>query len=201
MTSGTRKPKGETPSAKPRASAASSKAQPKPTPRNGGGRRPVDSKTRARVVKLATTLDPAGKRRSRNAIAKLVGLSSSTVSRIVAEEVPGFDWTAKAAAVAASAAAQYDAKAERIWLSEHVLDEAKRILAKFTAPHVKVLSYQGSGYDHHLAGPESGDVKNYAIALGILIDKHAMLTKFDTDDRDLAAVDQWLEHLGEGVAA
>jgi len=155
------------------------------------GRAPVDPKTRARVVELAKVLPPM----SRNAIAREVGISSSTVSRIVAAELPEHSW-GRVATKAATEAKLVDLKAARAELATDVLAEARAILAKFQAPHVKVLNHQGVGYDHPMAGPESGDVKNYAIALGILLDKHLLLVRHDSDDRDLPAVDRWLAALG-----
>lgn len=184
-TSGTRKPRGKTSGDAPRP----------------GGRRPVDSKTRARVVKLATELDEAGKRRTRNAIAKLVGISPSTVSRIVAEDAPEFSWADQAAAVEATNLRSRDLKAERQTMAADIMDEARRVIAKFSAAH-EVIHWDKDGDMHRgtIDAPTSGDVKNYAIALGILIDKHLVLTKADTDDRDLAAVDQWLAAMGGDAA-
>ena len=151
----------------------------------GGGRRPVDSKTRARIRKLAR------QGMSRNAIARECEVSPSTVTRVCAEAKPpiSFDRTATAAA---TQAVVDDLKARRAEMAADVLDQARKVLDKFSAQHTVVGWYQGAAFEHVIDGPQSGDVKNYAIALGVLLDKHLVLVKHDSDDRDLPAVDQWL---------
>lgn len=182
--------------------ATSGTRKPRKTAGNGGRRVSVDAKTRAKAVELATTLDENGKRRSRNGIAKLLGISTATVSRILVEDGPeGFSWAGMAQTAVAATAVQRDLKAERQQLAQDVLDEARRVIEKMSAPHVEIGWYQGSASEHVIDGPRSGDMKNYAIALGILLDKHLVLVRADTDDRDLSAVDSWLEAMTEEGAA
>lgn len=180
-TSGTRKPRGKTSSAPPRP----------------GGRVPVDSKTRKRVVQLATTPDDAGKRRTRNAIAKLVGISTSTVSRIMVEDGPAdFSWTAAAQARTASTVAVLDAKARRQNLAGGLLDDLDKIRGMFFGDIERVHFSVTLGKSSYTSPANAGELKDLAIAFGVLVDKHLVLTRADTDDRDLAAVDQWLAAMG-----
>lgn len=160
-----------------------------PRGQRGGGRAPVDSKTRARVRKLARE----GK--GRNEIAKLCKISSSTVTRICAQARPPITFD-RTATEAATAAVVVDAKARRAQLSSDVLDSARALRNLLTAPH-EVIHWHKDGemLRGQIDKPTSGDVKNYAIALGILVDKHVALTKLDSDDRDLPAVDAWLVHV------
>lgn len=160
-------------------------------PDERASRRPVDAKTRARIEAMART-----GQHSRNAVAREFGVSPSTVSRICREATPPitFDRSATSAAVEAHAR---DLKAQRATLAQDVLDEARAVLAKFQQQHVKIGWYQGMASEHIMDGPESGDVKNYAIALGVLVDKHLVLVREDSDDRDLPAVEVFLR--GQGV--
>lgn len=167
-----------------------------------GGRRPVDSETRARVIEIAMMEDESGKRPSRNEIARLVGLSPSTVSRICAEAVPPitFDRSKTAAAVEAH---RVDLKLERARISERLAAKVNDLIDSLDKPH-EVVHWDRDGFMHRatIDRPTSGDVKNYAIAIGVFTDKHLALIRHDSDDRDLPAVDKWLEAmLGTTVVA
>lgn len=163
---------------------------------HGGGRVPIDSKTRARVIELARSIDPkTGKPMARNAIAREAGISGSTVAGICAKAVPPilFDRTATKAAVEAHT---LDLKAQRQELAQTSIDSARALYRKLTAPH-EVIHWDKDGFMHRgeIDTPTSGDIKNYAVAIGILLDKHLVLVKHDSDDRDLPAVDAWLAHV------
>lgn len=163
----------------------------KPRGQRGGGRPPVDSKTRARVRKLAR----AGK--SQAAVAREVGLSRSTVARICAEAKPPitFDRSATQAAVAAHA---IDLKAARAELAQKAIRQVHELFGMFTAEHTVTGWYEGVMSTGTIPRPTSGDMKNYATAIGILIDKHLVLIRHDSDDRDLPALDRWLEAMMTG---
>lgn len=169
---------------------------PKGTPRQGGQRRPVDAKTRARVRKLAREGNL-----SRNAIARECKISPSTVSLICAEAKPPitFDRTKTAAATEARTT---DLKAKRAEISQRAVAEVERLFTLLAAPHEVIHWDTKTGWMSRdtIDRPTSGDVKNYATAIGILLDKHLVLVKTDSDDRDLPAVDQWLEAMmGRGA--
>lgn len=159
------------------------------------GRRPVDPETRARIEALAA------EGMARNAIARELGISSSTVTKYA--PAGSFDRSASRAAVEAR---QWDARAARTALSEQVLVEARRLIELTTKPH-EITHWDRDGILHRaeIERPTSGDVRNYAVAAAVLIDKHVALVRVDSDDRDLPAVDAWLAHIAgpaaTGVAA
>jgi hypothetical protein len=132
---------------------------------------------------------------SRNAIAREVGISSSTVSRFCAEAVPPITFD-RAATKVATEAKVLDAKAHRANISQTAIEEVQRLFGMLTAAH-EVVHWDKDGFIHRatIDLPTSADVKNYATSIGILVDKHIVLTKVDSDDRDLPAVDAWLQHI------
>lgn len=170
---------------------------PKVNGQRGGGKQPIDSKTRARVRRLARE----GKH-SRNAIAKLVGISTASVTKICAESKPPITFD-RAATAAATEARGVDLKAKRAEISQLAVAEVERLFGLLTAPHEVVHWDTKTGWMSRdtIDRPTSGDVKNYATAIGILVDKHLVLVKTDSDDRDLPAVDQWLAAMMAGGAA
>lgn len=156
---------------------------------------PIDARTKARVRKLAR------EGMSRNRIAKDCGVSPTTVSRICAEAKPpiSFDRTATAAATAALVV---DLKAQRASIAAKTVEEVHRLFGLLDAPH-EVIHWDKDGFMHRgeIERPTSGDVKNYATAIGILTDKHLALIRHDADDRDLPAVDKWLNAMMAGAEA
>lgn len=152
----------------------------------GAPRRPVDAKTRARIRKLARD------GMTRNAIAREVGVSPSTVSKVCEAARPPitFDRTATAAAVEAHS---IDMKAVRAKLSEQAVERVGKLFDLLDAKHT-VFHFDKDGVmsTGTLDRPTSGDMKNYITSIGILIDKHIALVRYDSDDRDLPAVDKWL---------
>lgn len=134
-----------------------------------------------------------GVKKSRNAIAAELGISPSTVTRICQQHEPPISFDRLPMVQAAITAAKFDAKAARAEISQQTIEQARELLERFNAPH-ELTHFDKDGFIHRaqIDRPTSGDVKNYAIAIGILIDKHAALVKFDTDDADLPAVDAWL---------
>lgn len=161
---------------------------------NGGGRPPVDSKTRARVRKLARE----GK--SRNAIAREVGISTSTVTTICAAARPPITFDRKATK-AATAARVADLKAERAKIAQRLTEEVHRTLDKLTSKHtVHHFDKDGVLSTGQLDGPTSGDVKNYMTSIGIALDKILVIERHDSDDSDLPAVDKWIAFVLGGDA-
>lgn len=158
---------------------------------NGGGRRPVDSETRARIVELARlgTMSQAQ-------VAAEVGVARSTVARVCREDAPEVTWDRSKTAAAVEAHA-IDLKALRGELMAKTIQEALRVVGLLSAPH-EVTHWDRFGQLHRatIAHPTSGDMKNYAITLGVLTDKSMALSRFDSDDRELPALDRWLDALG-----
>lgn len=166
--------------------------RPRKTKPAGSGRPPVDPKTHARIA----ALHAEGK--SRNAIARELGISGSTVTRHLP---PGsFDRSRIEPAIQA---AEWDAKRARLELSKTSLVEAGRLIGLMSSPHTLThWTKDGELKRAQLDLPQSGDVRNYAVAAAVLVDKHLALIRADSDDRDLPAVDAWLEHVsGLAVAA
>lgn len=132
--------------------------------------------------------------RSVRSIAKEFGCAPSTVTRIFQRADPPIVVDRSKTAPATEARIE-DMKARRARIAEQALDEVTRIIGLLNSPHVVVGWHQGAAAEHTVDRPNPADVKNYAIALGILIDKHQQLARFDSDDRDLSAVDAWLDHI------
>lgn len=135
---------------------------------------------------------------SRNSIARAFEVSTTTITRICKAAQPPIVWDRAATKVAVEAQA-IDAKARRMAMGELILDRAQGILERMVSEHEVIGWYQGMPSTKTIDAPQAADVKNYAIALGILIDKHAMLVRFDSDDRELSAVDQWLANITDGA--
>lgn len=186
---GTHKPTRTRRAPQPEPPAAPTKPTAKKRGSGAGGAVPPEK--RARVVELATTLREDGTRWSVRAIAAEVGVAATTVRRIVKADGPeGFTW--EGALTPATAARVADGAARRAAIAERYLAEAERILDRLSAPH-ESIHWDKDGFMHrgHLDGPLSGDVRNYAIALGILTDKHLQITRADGGDADPSAVDAW----------
>ena len=165
------------------------KGQPKPP---GSGRRPVSAETRARAVELGRRFMAGEREWTRNAIARELGVSPSSVSTWchAAEPPVTFDRSASAVAVEARSA---DAKVARAELAASVLSEARRLVGLMSAPAtVHTFDRDGVLRTGTLDAPPAGDVRNYAVAAGVLVDKHLALVRQDSDDRDLPAVEAWL---------
>ena len=174
------------------------KSTSKPAARSRG--RSIDAKTRARIIELAQSDGPDGLPWSAGAIAKDCDVAQSSVTRIVKAALPDHVWRGAKLMADATDAHTDRMKAKRLDLSGKLIDRVEKLLTALDDPHTVVGWYQGFASEHVLDKPTSGDVKNYAIALGILLDKHAMLVKFDSDDRDLPAVDAWHDHMMAGGA-
>lgn len=152
---------------------------------------PVSPETRAQIIAAIK----AGK--ARNAIAREFEVSTGVVSRIASAEGLTFDRTPIAAAIEARS---IDLKAQRADLALRSINTARDLFDSIYAPHeVTHWDKEGTMHREMIDRPTAGDIRNYATAIGILVDKHAVLTRFDSDDRDLPAVEVFLR--GQGVPA
>ena len=152
---------------------------------------PVSPKTRAKIRKLAR------EGMSQTKVAAECGVSRKKVRDICAAARPPilFDRSIMQAAVSAH---QIDMKSVRMGLSEKAIVEVERLFTLFTAQHEVINWHEGIMSTGVTSGPTSGDMKNYATSIGILIDKHLILVRHDSDDRDLNAVDAWITHIRGG---
>lgn len=156
-------------------------------------RRPVDAETRKRIEAMART-----GQHSRNAVAREFGVSPSTVSRICSEATPPitFDRTATAVAVEAH---MDDMKARRAALARGMLDDVDRIRGMFFTDQRRVHMSVTMGEVEYWTPPTPGELRDLLTATGIAIDKHLVLVREDSDERDLPAVEVFLR--GQGVPA
>lgn len=157
---------------------------------NGGGRRPVDSETRQLIVRLAR------EGLSQTKVATEAGVSRSTVKRVCEEDAPDVTWDRSAVAAAVEAHA-IDMKAWRQEEAAHLLVDMRRTRQSLFGTKMERTHYSVSnGLQRWEAAATPSEMKDLAIAFGILTDKHMALARFDSDDRELPALDQWLGALG-----
>jgi predicted transcriptional regulator len=143
--------------------------------------RPVEPAVRARIIELVD----AGM--SRNAVAREVQVSPSTVSGVAASCDPPlvFDRSASAAAVAVAVAAkQADAKARRAELQLQLVDKAENFIHALDESFL-VFSFGGKENDyneHTLDGPPTGDILNLMRATSLALKEARDLRKDDDDE-------------------
>lgn len=148
-----------------------------------GGRAPVSWQKRRKVAELHA------QGYSRNRISRELGISTAIVTRIAAEAGLSFDRTITRAA---TEAVMDDLKTRRGKLAVGLLDDIDRLRPMLFESRLVVGKYDQIS----MVEPTTTDVKNLLISIGIALDKHIALTKLDSDDRDLPAVDAWLQSLG-----
>ena len=159
-------------------------AKPKPTTTNTS-RRSVDAKTRARVLELARS------GMGRNEVARESGVSADTVTRICRAAKPPVTFD-RAQTKVATEARLVDLKARRTALSTAILDDVDKMRERLFAEYlVRSVDRDGNTVEY-MALPTARDWRDTLTAIGIGIDKHIVLTRHDSDDRDLPAVDAWL---------
>lgn len=136
--------------------------------------RPVDDTTRARVRQLHTD------GWSRNAIARDIGISGSTVTGIVRSSGGSFD---RSATVEATEAARADAAERRAQLSAALLDDAHRLRAQLWKPtrHGAFGGKDNTWSEVSLEEPTFPDKRAITASVGNLIRDHVRLEHVDTD--------------------
>jgi transposase-like protein len=158
-------------------------------------RRPVDDETRGRIAAAIR-----GGASSRNAIAREFGCSPSTVTAIAREQgiEDAFDRTASAAA---TEAVEIDNRSRRVALAKGMLDDVDKLRAMLFEPVDRVHYSVTNGEVHYETAPSPDELRNLFTSIGIAIDKHLVLDRADSDDRDLPAVEIFLRGMGVGVAS
>lgn len=154
--------------------------------RHTGGAPPLSEHTQARIRKLARD------GMSRNAIAREVGVSAASVSKVCSRATPPILFN-RARTAAATEARVIDIKADRARLAERVLSKAHDLLDLIDAPH-ELTHWDKDGELHRatIDRPTAADIQRYLIGVGVATDKHLALVRHDSDDRDVPVVDQWL---------
>lgn len=149
--------------------------------------RPVEAHTRARIMAMAEDGF------SRNAIARELMISPSTVSKVAAEEEITFDRSASAAAVAAK---QADAKARRADIQLKLVDKAEDFLHSIDQPFL-AFSFGGKDNDYNervLDSPPTGDILNLMRSTSLAL-KEARDLRKDDDDEGVGEAESLLMNL------
>jgi hypothetical protein len=132
---------------------------------------------------------------SRNAIAKEIGRSGSTVS--VAAKEMGLSFERGHEVEAATKAMVADAKTKRAELMNTLLDDAARLRAQIWEPH----EYRAHGGRDFIEQrwtqeePTSADKLKLMQAATIAVDRSLRLDLHDSDTQGLPAVDAWLRDM------
>lgn len=128
---------------------------------------------------------------TRNAIAREVGISPSTVTSICAAARPPITFDRSATKVAVEAAVA-DAKARRAKLANGLLDDADKLRDMFFKDREQVHYSVTLGEQRYSTPPSPSDIREMITAFGIAVDKHLVLVRHDADDSDLPAVDKFI---------
>jgi transposase-like protein len=136
---------------------------------------PIADETRAAILADINTGT-----KSRGAIAREHGVSTTTVSKIARDA--GIDQPfSRENTEKATAAAVSDAKHRRAALASDALDGATTALAALRQRIAKMSD------------------RDLITLFGVATDKHVALNRIDSDAQGLSAVDDWLRHMmGEG---
>lgn len=131
---------------------------------------------------------------TRNGIARMLGVAQGTVTLIAQQEGidDAFD---RSASERATEAARLDMAAWRANFAKRLALRADLLEDAFDGQQTSVMGgKEGAEVITHAA--TSTDVRNLMTALGIAVDKIAVLTR--DDNQGVAAVDAWLHSLGVG---
>lgn len=162
---------------------------------NGGGRPPVDPKTRAKI--RASARKPGA---TRNGVAREHGVSGDTVTRICAAARPPITFDRKGTQ-AATEARQTDLKARRVAFTSRLMDDVEEFHRLLFQERTARTTDGNGGVVEYQLEPSARDWKDTMTAIGIGIDKIIVLERHDADERDLPAVEQWLAAMGLGRAS
>lgn len=148
-------------------------------------RRTFDPQKRAEALRRARAGETC------SGIARALGASRSTISRWCAEADPPVTFD-RAATRAATEARVDDAKARRARISLGLLDDLDTVRSQLFAERTRVHYSVAEGRAEYTAPPTPSELRDLIVALGVLIDKHLVLARHDSDDRDMPAVDKWI---------
>ncbi len=149
---------------------------------------PVDGQTRARVLQLHE--QGVG----RNEIARITGISTASVSKIVHEDGGSFDTSQTELATQNRLA---DLAAIRADLARGLLDDAVWMRERLRVPGQQLT---GSGALVSLTRPDGRQVQAWMTALGIAVQRSVELTRFDSD-KGQARAESLLDAIAQGISA
>lgn len=133
---------------------------------------------------------------SRNDIAREVGRSGSTVSKVVRDAGLAFDRTST---IEATRARQADLAEMRADLEMRYLERAAELLEQMDEKHI-VFNIGGKDNvytEHTLDRPTTGDIRNLMQSASIATTASLKIATSGVGDTDHSAVDAWLEHMLE----
>ncbi|WP_433465717.1 helix-turn-helix domain-containing protein [Spirillospora sp. CA-128828] len=117
--------------------------------------------------------------KTRNDIARELGRSQSTITKVARELGLTFDRTATAAATKAK---QLDAKARRAQLKLDLLDDAERLRLRLWEPTTVVLSTPKGPAEVRLPLPPARDARDIMGAVQAAVRSHVDLDRLDVSD-------------------
>jgi len=135
--------------------------------------------------------------KSRNAIAREIGRSGHTVSKIAAQL--GLSFERGEMIRAATEARIIDGRARRAALALALLEDAERLRQQLFAP---MTAFNFGGKDntyeeHEIPEPTLRDKRDLMNAVGIAIDRSVKLDAYDKIDESLSGIDAWLTAMTE----
>lgn len=134
----------------------------------------------------------------RNEIARRVGCSLATVTKVCHAEGLTFDRSATKAAVEAR---KVDAAAMRAELQIGLLQDAKRLRLELWTP-CTVFNFGGKDNtyeERELNAPPFADKLKLVQAVGVAITHSLRIADHDANTADLPVVDAWLQHMTGGA--
>lgn len=134
--------------------------------------------------------------KTRNDIAREVGRSGSTVSRVVRHAGLSFD---RASTIEATKARQADLAEMRADLEMRYLERAAELLEQMDEPHLvfNIGGKENTYTEHLLDRPTTGDIRNLMQSASIATTASLKIATAGVGDTDHSAVDAWLEFMLE----
>lgn len=127
-------------------------------------------------------------------LARAHGVSTGTIRKI-AKEIGCPDAFARAETKNATRARIVDLAERRAGLAEKMLDLAEHIARRATAPYTVTLATKDEVHEIVLTEPPLGEVRQAMTAVGIALDKHMALIRFDTKDGGSVAATSLVDRL------
>lgn len=148
--------------------------------------KPISGSTRDRI------LERAREGHSARGIAREVGVSASTVSKVCRNAEPPIRFD-RAKTKAATDAKSEDDRARRTRIASGFLDDVETLRGQLFATRERAHFDPRTGKTTNYTAPLTpSELRDLAVSTGVLLDKHLSLAKIDSDDRGLSTVDRWI---------